>query len=311
MKLLKFTQYISESRDLSQQEAEAAELGKAADRINRLVTLGLVDDAGYRREYVRILDSYRKMVKGLKLDLKDSEDLEILKRLGDMSGVNSVKGLDSEGAKALFAKGLHMVSSPTQLVNGSLIFSLDPEYRRRDGWGIGFFPGPRVVRRMTPKGINVGVWGRRLGSMDVNIKAFKNTSDDFDFYNTAMLWAADNIDFEKAQENPEPQVWKYYAKRIKQQYPESDWKEILKLAGEILNEFNQLTETPAPSVGSLGTMAYCSKALSSYPELIKKILKYYDLRLAYAKSHEGVDKDGWSIGDLNSYRYTFVKLLER
>ena len=46
MKLLKFNQYISENRDLSQQEAEAAELGKAADRINRLVTLGLVDEIG-------------------------------------------------------------------------------------------------------------------------------------------------------------------------------------------------------------------------------------------------------------------------
>ena len=311
MKLLKFNQYISENRDLSQQEAEAAELGKAADRINRLVTLGLVDDAGYRREYVRILDSYRKMVKGLKLDLKDAEDLEILKRLGTMSGVTSIRGLESEGAKALFAKGLHMVSSPTQLINGSLVFSLDPEYRRRDGWGIGFFPGPRVVRRMTPKGINIGVWGRSYGSMDVNIKAFKNTSDDLDFYNTAMLWAADNIDFEKARENPEPQVWKYYAKRIKQQYPDSAWKEILKLATEILNEFNQLTGKAAPSVISLGSITHFSNTLRDYPELIKKILEYFDLRLAYAKSHEGSDKDGWDISDLNRYRERVEKLLER
>jgi hypothetical protein len=214
MKLLKFSQYISENRDIQGAESQAAELGKTAAKINRLIDLGLVDDAGYRKEFKKIVDSYQQLVKGLKLNYKEQEDLDLLKRIGQLAGINTFAGLETSGAKALFAKGLHMVSSPTQLVNGSIVFSLDPNYRSSDGWGIGFFPGPRVIRRMTPKGIDVGIWGRRTGSMDIRIKDFSDTTSSvLDFYDKAMQWAADHIDFEKAALYPEPTEWKYYVKK--------------------------------------------------------------------------------------------------
>ena len=133
--------------------------------------------------------------------------------MGDDTGLAALATLKSDGAKALIAKGVYMVSSITQLGNGSLIFSVDPNYRRSDGWGIGFFPGPKIIRRMTPKGINIGVWSRTSGSMDILIKKFNDTGSDLEFYNTAMLWAAENIDFEHAKLYPENQVWKYYKKK--------------------------------------------------------------------------------------------------
>ncbi|KAB2643439.1 MAG: hypothetical protein DVB29_05780 [Verrucomicrobia bacterium] len=34
-----------------------------------------------------------------------------------------------------------------------------------------------------------------------------------EFYNEAMLWAADNIDFEDVKSKPNPKAWKYYTKR--------------------------------------------------------------------------------------------------
>ena len=139
--------------------------------------------------------------------------MEDLIKLGDTTGLAVLTALGSEGTKALIANGLYLVSSITQLGNGSLIFSVDPNYRRSDGWGIGFFPGPKIIRRMTPKGINIGVWSRTYGSMDILIKKFNDTGSDLEFYNTAMLWAAENIDFEHAKLYPENQVWKYYKKK--------------------------------------------------------------------------------------------------
>lgn len=215
MKLLKFSQYISENRDIEGAESQAVELGKTSAKINRLVELGLVDDAGYRDEFKKIVDSYRKLVKGLDLNYQQHEDIEILKNLGQLSGMNTLIGLETDGAKALFAKGLHMVSSPTQLMNGTIVFSLDPAYRSKDGWGIGFFPGPKVIRRMTPKGINIGIWNRRgaMGSMNIEIKKFRDTGSSANFFNQAMLWAAEKIDFEHATLYPEPTAWKYNVKK--------------------------------------------------------------------------------------------------
>jgi len=215
MKLLKFSQYISENRDIKGAESQAVELGKTSAKINRLVELGLVDDAGYRDEFKKIVDSYRKLVKGLDLNYQQHEDIEILKNLNQLSGINTLTGLESDGAKALFAKGLHMVSSPTQLMNGTIVFSLDPAYRSKDGWGIGFFPGPKVIRRMTPKGINIGIWNRAggMGSMNIEIKKFRDTGSAANFFNQAMLWAAEKIDFEHATLYPEPTAWKYNVKK--------------------------------------------------------------------------------------------------
>ena len=131
--------------------------------------------------------------------------------------------LDSPEAQLLKAKGLEVVSSPTQLLNGTLVWA-KPGYTRANGWGLGFFPGPSKVRRMTPKGINLGIWGRRIGSMDVEIKAIPRSAygNDADFYKVAMKWAAQHIDWdqlEMANRTGGPEVWRYYVKgKTKQGY---------------------------------------------------------------------------------------------
>jgi hypothetical protein len=237
MKLLKFNQYLTEAREIEpHEEAELANMKDTVDDLNGLIELGLIDDSGYRKEMVAIVKAFNKFIKGLNLDLKDQADLDLLKSLGKKAGQDSLMGLDTAGAKELLAKGLHLVSSPTQLANGSLIFSVDPNYRRSDGWGIGFFPGPKVIRRMTPKQINIGVWSRRNGSMDIAIKHFRDTSTNIDFYNRAMLWAADNIDFEHAVMYPEKHVWKYYKKKKETRAKRTESDELRLQADAIASE---------------------------------------------------------------------------
>ena len=90
-------------------------------------------------------------------------------------------------------KGLELVSSRTQLLNGSIIFAY-PGYRRHNGYAIGLFPGPKLIRRMTPKGIPLGIRSRRYGSMDFEIKRLRFVSDD-QFYRVAIRWILDHIDF--------------------------------------------------------------------------------------------------------------------
>lgn len=128
--------------------------------------------------------------------------------------------LQSEGAKKLLAKGLHLVSSKAQLAHGTLVFSMDPKYTAYDGWGIGFFGGAKTIKRMTPKGINVGVWRRDKGSMDIAIKSFPGEMTDLEFYDRSMNWAADNIDFEEVMNKPGAKDWKYYTKKYNNRSPE-------------------------------------------------------------------------------------------
>jgi len=233
----KFSRPLTEAREIEpHEEAELANMKDTVDDLNGLIELGLIDDSGYRKEMVAITKAFNKFIKGLNLDRKDQADLDLLKSLGKKAGQDSLIGLDTAGAKALLAKGLHLVSSPTQLANGSLIFSVDPNYRRSDGWGIGFFPGPKVIRRMTPKQINIGVWSRRAGSMDIAIKHFRDTTSNLDFYNKAMLWAADNIDFEHAVMYPEKSIWKYYKKKKKAITKRSESDELRVQADELASE---------------------------------------------------------------------------
>lgn len=244
----KFSRPLTEARDIEpHEEAELANMKDTVDDLNGLIELGLMDDSGYRKEMVAIIKAFNKFIKGLNLDLKDQADLDLLKSLGAKAGQDSLMGLDSPGARALLAKGLHLVSSPTQLANGSLIFSVDPEYRRRDGWGIGFFPGPKVIRRMTPKQINIGVWSRRAGSMDIAIKHFKDTSTNIDFYNKAMLWAADNIDFEHAVMYPEKHVWKYYKKKKETRAKRTESDELRLQADAIASEVRIMPYQSGPA----------------------------------------------------------------
>jgi hypothetical protein len=94
-------------------------------------------------------------------------------------------------------KGLELVSSRTQLLNGSIIFAY-PGYRRHNGYAIGLFPGPKLIRRMTPKGIWTGVRGRTpygYGSMDFRIKELRDIPEE-QFYRVAMRWILDHIDLE-------------------------------------------------------------------------------------------------------------------
>jgi hypothetical protein len=133
--------------------------------------------------------------------------------------------LDSPEAQLLRAKGLEVVSSPTQLLNGTLVWA-KPGYTRAKGWGLGFFPGPSKIRRMTPKGIDVGVWGRTggIGSMDVEMKAIPRSAyrNEAEFYRVAMKWAANHVDWaqlEAADRTGDPAVWRYYVKgKTKQGY---------------------------------------------------------------------------------------------
>lgn len=275
MKLLKFSQYISENRDIEGAESQAVELGKTSAKINRLVELGLVDDAGYRNEFKKIVDSYRKLVKGLELNYQQHEDIEILKNLNQLSGMNTLIGLESDGAKALFAKGLHMVSSPTQLMNGTIVFSLDPNYRSKDGWGIGFFPGPKVIRRMTPKGINIGIWSRRggMGSMNIEIKKFRDTRSIADFFNQAMLWAAEKIDFEHATLYPEPTAWKYNVKK-KTAPTRTEADSLLIRAKELSNQAAEYMRTDRP-------------------EYLNQMLAALDLKLRAAVLKNDVSAQTW------------------
>ena len=89
--------------------------------------------------------------------------------------------------------GLEIVSSKTQLLNGSILFGR-PGYRPHDSYAIGLFPGPKLIRRMMPKGIPLGVWRRKIGSMDFIIRKLHDIPES-KFYRVAMRWILDHIDF--------------------------------------------------------------------------------------------------------------------
>ena len=215
MKLLTFSNYILESAEPNNSNVDIDQVKSTLTELNYLLSIGVISGRDAKSEITKLQkDIWQiKNIDVKKLDANSAEYIDDLIKLGDDTGLAALATLKSDGAKALIAKGVYMVSSITQLGNGSLIFSVDPNYRRSDGWGIGFFPGPKIIRRMTPKGINIGVWSRTSGSMDILIKKFNDTGSDLEFYNTAMLWAAENIDFEHAKLYPENQVWKYYKKK--------------------------------------------------------------------------------------------------
>jgi len=105
---------------------------------------------------------------------------------------------DSLEYREILERGLVLVSSPTQLLNGTIVFGY-PGYRLRDQFAIGLFPGTKTIKRMTPKGIPMGVEGRSpygIGSLDFRIKQLENVPDD-QFYRVAMRWILDHIDFEQ------------------------------------------------------------------------------------------------------------------
>jgi hypothetical protein len=212
MKLLTFSNYIAESNEPDRANSETFDrINSTLAELTYFVSIGILRDSEFKKQITQLTKELFNYHRGIVSS--PSRYMEDLIKLGDTTGLAVLTALGSEGTKALIANGLYLVSSFTQLANGSLIFSVDQNYRRSDGWGIGFFPGPRIIRRMTPKGINIGVWSRTYGSMDILIKKFKDAGSDLEFYNTAMLWAADNIDFETAKKFPENHIWKYYKKK--------------------------------------------------------------------------------------------------
>lgn len=190
--LKRFSTFINE------EESPEEKLAKLA----RLKDLGLLDP-----------DQYNADSKGIKRDAMLAATAR-----GEHAGTGlpEIKEvLESPEAQMLRDRGLEVVSSTTQLLNGTLVWA-KPGYARPKGWGLGFFPGPSVIRRMTPKGIKI-VWGRSLGSMDIVMKTIPRTaySNDTEFYRVAMKWAAEHINWdqlEKAHETGDPEVWRYYVK---------------------------------------------------------------------------------------------------
>ena len=197
--LKKFTAFLNEDESSEEQLAKLA----------RLRDLGLLEP-----------DQYRADSKGIRRDAMLSATSR-----GEHAGTalpEIREVLDSPEAQLLKDKGLEVVSSPTQLLNGTLVWA-KPGYSRANGWGLGFFPGPSKIRRMTPKGLNLGVWGRRVGSMDVEMKAIPTSvyANETDFYRIAMKWAAEHIDWNQLEmaERQGQSAWRYYVKgKTKQGY---------------------------------------------------------------------------------------------
>jgi hypothetical protein len=116
-------------------------------------------------------------------------NLEKLQR--QLPNVNVIHSLPEY--QELLDKGLVLVSSKTQLMNGNVILAY-PGYNRNTRYALGFFSGIQVLRRMFPKGIKLGLQYRDYGSMDFIIKKFNKIPAE-DFYRVAMRYALDKIDF--------------------------------------------------------------------------------------------------------------------
>jgi hypothetical protein len=192
---------------INEDESSEEKLAKLA----RLKDLGLIDPTQYRED--------SKSVKRDAMLAADDKGLEKGSAIPELKEV-----LRSPEAQVLRDRGLVVVSSVTQLLNGTLVWA-KPGFRRADGWGLGFFPGPSKIRRMTPKVINLGVWGRSggIGSMDVEMKAIPKSaySNEAEFYRVSMKWAADHIDWDQleAAERRGRDTWRYYVKgKTKQGY---------------------------------------------------------------------------------------------
>lgn len=198
--LKKFIEFLNEDESSEEQLA----------RLARLKELGLLDPTQYSADS-------RALKMNAMLAAKDRGEYA-------GTGLPEIREIiNSPEAQLLKDKGLELASSPTRLLNGTLVWA-KPGYTSAKGWGLGFFPGPSVIRRMTPKGISLGVWGRRVGSMDIIITKIPRTaySSESEFYRVAMKWAADHIDWdqlEAADQTGDPEVWRYYTKgKTKQGY---------------------------------------------------------------------------------------------
>jgi len=188
MRIKNFNQYINEAEDL--------------ENLARLRDLGMIEPHEYRAG-ARDLGRNAMMAAAERGEHPSSA-------LPDIKAA-----LESPEADLLRARGLEMVSSRTQLLNGNIIWA-KPGYTKSRGWGLGFFADIRVVRRMTPKGVTL-TYMRPIGSMDIIMKRFDNLNiqSNLDFYKIAMKWANDHINWEQvdaAEQKGDPKEWRYYVK---------------------------------------------------------------------------------------------------
>ena len=84
-----------------------------------------------------------------------------------------------------------------------------------------------------------------MGSMNIEIKKFRDTRSIADFFNQAMLWAAEKIDFEHATLYPEPTAWKYNVKK-KTAPTRTEADSLLIRAKELSNQAAEYMRTDRP-----------------------------------------------------------------
>jgi hypothetical protein len=199
--LLGFTKFISESEERATDSSDHEKTITILKTLDELFKIGLIEknDPDLNAQIEKGLALFEKLPNG---KVKNQVG-NILSSLGSVK-VAARMALRSPEAGLLRKEGLLMVSTPRQLENGNLIWSLDKNYDFRKGWAIGFFPGLRVVRRMQPK--------NRHG-LNASIKTFPNLSP-LEFFKVSMRWIVDNIDWRQAKANPEEIMPKYYTKRL-------------------------------------------------------------------------------------------------
>lgn len=152
-------------------ESAEYEINQKLEDLRRLAELGLID------------------ISELKKELRKHKASEILETIPEVKEL-----LATPEYQKLQELGLELVSSRTQLLNGTLVFG-QPGYSRKDQFAIGIFKN-KVIKRITPKGVPRGIWRRPIGEMDMVIKSFKQVPDQ-DFYKIALDWIINYIDFDK------------------------------------------------------------------------------------------------------------------
>ena len=153
------------------ESTEPDDLKSKVEQLRHLASVGMIED-------YEIKDFIRKQ--------RSANAVELIPEVQDI--------MNSPEYAELQSHGLELVSSKAQLFHGTIIFGF-PGYSPRDGYAIGLFPGNKYIRRMTPKGIKLGIQYRELGSMNIKIKELSDIPDNR-FYQVAMRWILDHIDLE-------------------------------------------------------------------------------------------------------------------
>lgn len=160
-------------------EAEGEDLEKVTADLTRMARLGLISQSELRDE-----------MRSIRREMRAKPVIE-----GDPIYNIILQSPEYQEFKEL---GLQVVSSRTQIKNGTLVIG-QPGYSSSNQFALGFYSGSRVLKRLTPKGIDLELRWRSVGSMDFRIKDFSNmlapNTSDAEFYLTAMRWALDNINF--------------------------------------------------------------------------------------------------------------------